>query len=256
MNPKKFKPKKPETAVQARKNAMRRLRERWEKENEDEAWEPEKEPIVSPMFRAVEGGIPHVIEALRAHDEDDSRSFLETYDEANAVDRRHLSLESISFAAGIGSLRLAEIAQTALYLYGSMKTKMLISSSMAKVTKSIVKAATDHVPITAMDWETGTNKVVGHTNGDVKAMDLFGRMSGIVPVPKGAQIAIQNNFGDKEIDEPARTAPAWKHQEDRLKEIYDAIEPKRLPSPETRPAPLGGHIDRLQDETIDIVRGQ
>ena len=56
---------------------------------------------------------------------------------------------AIAFAAGIGSLRLAEVAQTALFLYGTMKTKMLLSSAMPKVMKATIKAATDEVPITA-----------------------------------------------------------------------------------------------------------
>jgi hypothetical protein len=108
------------------------------------------------------------------------------------------------------------------------------------------------VPITAWNAIAGINEVVGHTNGDVKAMDLFGRMSGIVPVPKGAQIAIQNVYG-KDAEE--KTAPMWRTPEERLREIQDATEPKRLPSPAAPPISIGGHIDAMQAQTVEILRG-
>jgi hypothetical protein len=253
MPPSKFKPKKKRSRSE---EALARLRQRWEKEHEDEEWEAEKEPVITPLFKSVEGGIPRVLEALRAHDDDDAKTFIEFFDSLTGSDRKHVPLELVAYASGIGSLRLAEVAQTALYLYASMQTKLLISSSMIKVTRSIVKAATDEVPITARDFETGDNVVVGHTNGDIKAMDLFGRMAGIVPVPKGAQILIQNNNSDKETEKPPINTPMWKTPEERLREFQDATEPKRLPSPESKPILVGGRIDHMQAETVEILRGE
>jgi hypothetical protein len=250
MNSKVFKPKKKRDR---KAEALSRLRERWEKENDGEKWEPEKEPNVSIMFKTVDGGISEVVNALRSHDDDDARAFIEAYDAANETDRKLLPVEAFAFVSGIGSLRLAEIAQTALFLYASMQTKMLISSSMVKVTKSIVKAATDEVPITAYNSDTGMQEVVGKTNGDVKAMELFGRISGIAPVPKGAQIAIQNVYGKPE-DEDRPVLHAWKTPEERLREIQDMTEPKRLPSPAAPPITLGGHIDRMQEQTVEMLR--
>ena len=59
-------------------------------------------------------------------------------------------------------------------------------------------------------------------------------MAGIVPVPKGAQIAIQNNYGEqKELDKPS-PGGSWRSAEDRLREIHDATEPKLL-SPSHNP---------------------
>ena len=226
-----------------------RLRRRWEKEHEDEDWEPEKEPIITPMLKGVEGGIRHVLEALRAHDDDDAQAFIELADSLSAGDRKHAPIESVAFAAGIGSLRLAEVAQTALFLYGTMKTKMLLSSAMPKVMKATIKAATDEVPITADTMEGRI--VVGHSNGDIKAMEMFHKMSGLMPLPKGAQIAIQNNFGEKEDDKAS--GQGWRAPEDRLREFHDMTEPKRLPSPAAPPVTLGGHIDQMQSETVEIM---
>lgn len=251
MPPSKFKPKQKRDR---KAEAIARLRQRWEAENEGEAWEADKEPVVTPLLKSVEGGVPAVIAALRTHDDEDSREFLETYDTLGTADRSLLPIEYVAFASGIGSLRLAELAQTALFLYASMQTKLLISGSMAKVTKAIVKAATEQVPITAYDHEAGIDKVVGHTNGDVKAMELFGRISGIAPVPKGAQIAIQNNYGEPREEKP--TTPAWKTPEERLREIQDMTEPKRLPSPAAPPISIGGHLDHMQAETVEILRGE
>lgn len=232
MPPAKFKPKKKRSRSV---EALIRLRRRWEKEHEGEEWHAERQFVVTPMLRGAEGGIKRVVEALRAHDDDDARDFLEMYDSLTSSDRRVLPIESIGYAAGVSSLRLAEIAQTALFLYASAQTKLLISSAMHKVTRSIIKAATDEVPIVAMNHETGGNEVVGKTNGDVKAMELFGKMSGIVPVPKGAQIAIQNNYREpEEHRESSESGHAWKYPEERLKEITTVLNPKQLPAPNSR----------------------
>lgn len=246
MPPKKFKTK---VKRDRKAEAMARLRAYWEESHEGEEWCPEKEPIITPLLKAVEGGIPRVLEALRMHDDDDAQAFIECYDALPATDRGLVSAEFVAHASGIGSLRLAELCQTALFLYASAQTKLLISGAMPKVTNSIIKAATDSVPI--LDSQ---GIQVGRTNGDVKAMELFGKMSGIVPIPKGAQIAIQNNYRQPEDDGPP--PPAWRDSGERLREFHDMTEPKRLPSPESKPFVVGGHIDKIQSETVEILRGE
>ena len=245
MPPSKFKPKKKRDR---KAEAIARLRRSWMNDHEDEEWEPEKEPVITPMLKSV--GLGRVIDALRMHEDEDARAFLRAWDGCNATDRKYLRVEDIAFASGVSSLRLAEIAQTALFLYAQMQTKMLVSSSMHKVMRSTIKAATDEVPIVA-DTLAG-RIVVGKTNGDVKAMEMFHKMSGMMPLPKGAQIAIQNNFGDKD-DAPVLTS-GWKTPEERLREIQDMTEPKRLPSPPAEPISIGGRIDHLQAETIEMLR--
>lgn len=227
MPPAKFKPKRKRDRGA---EALARLRRGWESEHEGEEWAPEKEPIVTALLKSVEGGIPRVIEALRAHDDDDAQGFIETLDSLNATDRRLLPVEAVAFASGIGSLRLAEVAQTAMFLYGQMKTKMILSSAMPKVMRSTIKAATDEVPIVA-DTLAG-RIVVGHTNGDVRAMEMFHKMSGMMPIPKGSQIAIQVNAAEKE-EKQIEGGHAWKYPEDRLKEIVAIVNPKQLEAPRT-----------------------
>ena len=99
MPPIKFKPKRKQDK---KAEAIVRLRHRWEKEHEDEDWEPEKEPIITPMLKGVEGGIRHVLEALRAHDDDDAQAAVARDDRA-AVWARYI-------AKGVPKARLAEMS--------------------------------------------------------------------------------------------------------------------------------------------------
>ena len=190
---------------------------------------------------------------MRAHDEEDAREFIELYDSLSARDRQYLSLEEIAYAAGIGSLRLAEIAVSGMIKYGESQAKMVLATSMHKVTRSIVKAATDEVPITAYDMELGVMKVVGKTNGDTKAMELFGKMTGLVPIPKGATINFQNNVTVEKPDaEPEKHA--WLDSGQRARQIHDALEqPESSPAPPADPVTLGPHLEPLQAETAEIL---
>ena len=229
--PTKFRPKRDHSTQAARAKALTRLENLWKQDNEDGEWEPESEPIVTPMFKEVPGGIAFCIEALRCHDEDDARQFLETYNILKKGERAVLTLEQIAHASGVGSLRLAEIVQTALYLYGDRQVQMILSASMPKVIKATVKAATDHVPITAYDPIRECNRVVGHTNGDTKAMEMLLKSRGIMPTPKGTQInlGVGVNLGDRESrsDEGGHE---WKYPEDRTKAIMAVINPRQLES--------------------------
>lgn len=246
MPPSKFKPK---LARSPSAEALARLRSHWQADHEDDEWKADSEPIITPMLKSV--GLPSILTALRMHDDEDAKAFIDLYDSLSKTDRARLRIEDIAFASGVGSLRLAEVAQTAMFLYGQMRTKMLLSNAMPKVMKSTIKAATDEVPITAM--VDGVNLVVGHSNGDTRAMEMFHKMSGMMPLPKGAQIAIQNNFGQDDSDKPVLVS-GWKTPEERLREIQDMTEPKRLPTPGANPITIGGHIDHMQNETVEMLR--
>jgi hypothetical protein len=152
------------------------------------------------------------------------------YDQCSKTDRAHLRIEDIAHASGIGSLRLREIVGTALFIYADSQAQMILSASMPKVMRSTVKVATDEVPITATVIERDgaiVTKVVGKTNGDVRAMEMLLKSRGILPIPKGSQIAIQVNAGDKESKQ-LESGHTWKYPEDRLKEIVAVTNPKQL----------------------------
>jgi hypothetical protein len=229
MPPAKFKTARVQTAAEFRRNALERLRNRFNLDNENGEWEPESEPVITPMLKSVEGGMDHCITALRAHEDEDAQAFLEMWDRCTATDRKYLRIEDIAHASGVGSLRLVEVCQTALFLYGDRQTQMILSSSMAKVMRATVKAATDEVPITAYDMELRANRVVGKTNGDVRAMEILLKSRGILPTPKGTQInlGVGVNLGDRESKQ-SESGHTWKYPEDRLKEIVAVTNPKQL----------------------------
>lgn len=230
MPPKKFKPKQKRDR---KAEALTRLKNRWEEDHEGEDWEPEAEPTITHLLKAATGGLPAVLAALGTYDNDEAQGFIALYDSLTPSDRKSLTIEQIAYASGIGSIRLAGLVTEALLAFGDMQTKILVGSSMAKVMKATVKAATDEVPIVADTMEGRI--VVGKTNGDVKAMEMFHKMSGMMPLPKGAQIAIQNNFGEREERKSEPESHTWKYPEDRLKEIVAVVSPnKSLPAPEEK----------------------
>lgn len=245
MNPKKFKPKRDLTEAAKRKDALVRLRQYWELHKEDgDEWEPKTEPVVRQMFDPVEGGVKHCIQALRFHDDEDAKTFIEAYDALPKTVRKLLSVEEIAHASGIGSLRLTEVVQTALFLYGDRQTQMILSAAMPKVIRSTIKAATDEVPIVAD--VAGRSMVVGRTNGDMKAAEMLLKARNVLPIPKGAQIAIQVNQGEKE-ETPQH---GWKWPEDRLKDITQVLNPKQLEASKSLPSDKI-HFDHRQPVVIE-----
>ena len=230
MPPAKFKPKRKRNRAA---EALARLKNRWNLEHEDGEWEAESEPVITPMLKAI--GLPVIIDALRMHEDDDARAFLETWDRCNETDRRLVRVEDVAFASGVGSLRLAEISQTALFLYGQMQTNMLMAAHLPAVVEKSLKLA--------------------KTTKGVFDREMMLKAGKILPIAKGAQIAfVNNNNAEQQEKEPA--APLWKTPEDRLREIHDMTEPKRLPSPAAPPITIGGHIDRMQEQTVEILRGE
>ena len=232
MPPKKFKLK---VKRDRKAEAMARLRAYWEESHEGEEWCPEKEPIITPLLKAVEGGIPRVLEALRMHDDDDAQAFIDVYDNLSASDRIHLRTEDMAFACGIGSLRLAEVCQTAVFLYGKARTNLLLASHLPSVVEKSLKLA--------------------KTSKGVYDREMMLKAGKILPVPKGAQFTF-NVPESEEKEEKADSVPAWRSSEDRLKEFQALTDPKRLPSPAGSPMSLGGHVDQLQAETVEILRGE
>ena len=207
MPPAKFKPARDESNASLRRAALERLRNRWNLDNEDGEWEPQTEPIITPMLQAVEGGIDHCITALRAHFDEDAHAFLEMYDKCSKTDRAHLRLEDIAHASGVGSLRLQEVIQTALFLYGDKQVQMMLAAGMSLVVARSLKQAKTAKGFADREWMLKAGK--------------------ILPIPKGAQIAIQNNTAIVEKDTP-ESGHQWKYPEDRLKEIVAVTNPKQL----------------------------
>ena len=222
MPPAKFKKPRDKSNAAARDKAIKRLEQMWKLYNDEGDWDPESEPRITPMLKSVEGGIEHCIEALRAHDDDDARLFVGVWDRCTATDRKHLSVEEIAHAAGVGSLRLAEVCQTALFLYGNMQTQMMLAAGLPKIVATSIQQAKTRKGLADREWMLKAGK--------------------ILPIPKGAQIAIQNNVTPDRETEREETGHAWKYPEDRLKEITAIVNPKQLEAGKT-PAVESFHLN-------------
>lgn len=192
-----------------RPRAIERLQGFWRLEAEDDdVWEPETEPIITPMLKSVDGGIEHCVQALRAHDDEDAQAFLEMWDRCTKTERTCLTVEEIAHASKVGSLRLAEVVQTALFLYGNMQTQMMLSAGLPAVVATSLKNA---------------KKIKGYA--DREWMLKAGK---ILPIPKGAQTAIQINAGEPREEKQLEGGHEWKYPEDRTKQIMAVVNPKQL----------------------------
>lgn len=217
-----------------RRDALKRLEVKWNGA-EGEAFDSSGEPTVTPLLKAAEGGIPRIMEALRAHDDTDAREFVALYDSLSRDDLRHLTLEEIAYASRIGSLRLAEVATSAVILHGQMTSKLLLHSAIGAITRTSIKMA---------KREKG---------GFDREMML--KAGGVLPLPKGTQIAIQNNNGQaKESGSGAAEAePQYLDAGERLRLIHEAVEPRRLPSPPSDPIDIGGRLSHMQDDVAEAL---
>jgi hypothetical protein len=203
--------KRDQTRVAMRGKALDNLQALWRIDHEGETWCPDGEPVITPMLEAVEGGIEHCIRALRSYEEEDAKRFLFFWDQFTENWRKHLKIEEIAYASGIGSLRLAEVIQTALYLYGNMQTQMMLAAGLPAIVAQSLKQAKRSKGFVDREWMLKAGK--------------------ILPIPKGAQTAIQINAGQMaEVTEVEASRQEWKYPEDRLKEIVSVLNPKQLQS--------------------------
>lgn len=221
------------SAVKYRREALTRLKERWGGDGE---FDPSGQPTVTPALQSAEGGLPHILEALRAHSDEDAREFIELYDSLTLRDRKYLTLEEVAYACGIGSLRLAEVATSAMILYGQMTSKIMLAAGLPGIVQTSVRLAK-------------TDK-----GGFDREMML--KAGGVLPVPKGNTFV----FPPREIEDRGpktiEAEPEYLDAGERLRLIHDAVDPKRLPSPPSTPVDIGGRLAHIQDETAEVLAGE
>ncbi len=186
-------------------------------------------PRVTDKIIAGAGSIQKAVAALEADDSDDAVAFIRCWSSISKSDRRRLKLEEIAVAAGLTPRRFVEVVTGALMQQSQDVTKMLVAVAQPKVTAATVKAATDEVPIVAD--VNGRRIVVGKTNGDVKAQEIFHKITGMLPLPKGSQTTInmqQNAVSAKEEEE---RSDGPQSMDEFLLDIQDVLRPKALAAP-------------------------
>ena len=235
MRPRKAIPnRRKESASTYRNDALTRLKQRVEAE--ERTFDPSNEPVITPLLKQSEGGIAHILTALRAHDNEDARKFITLHDSLSAKDRLYLTLEEIAHAAGIGSLRLAEVATSAVIVNGQMATSIRIWSSADKIVKKSIKMAMTTRGVADRDW------ALKHIN--------------YIPLPKGAQIniPIQVNQNGKAMESQRETV--YLDTGERLRAIHEAVEQRRLPSPAAEAMVMGDEVEHIQNDTSDILNAE
>ena len=195
-------------------------------------------PDLTARIKAGVGSIAKAIEVLSEDDSWESRAFMERYCSVPISDRSRLKLEEFVAAADITPRRFVELVTGALMQQCQDITKMMVAVAQPKVIQATIKAATDQVPITAYDPELECMRVVGYTNGDTKAMEIFHKATGFLPTPKGANTTINLNQLNQtanvngEDDDDDDSLGDLQSMDEYLIELQDVIRPpKSLSAP-------------------------
>ena len=137
-------------------------------------------PDITPRVKEAMGSVKEAILLLRGDDSKDSRKFSEKWDSLSDRDRKHVQLEHVVTAAGLTTRRFMELLAGAEFDHSATVSKIFVSRSQLKVLKSTVKAATDEQPIFNKEGD-----LIGQSNGDVRAMEIFNKITVAIPTPKG-----------------------------------------------------------------------
>jgi len=197
-------------------------------------------PSVTEKIKAGVGSIDRAIQALREDDSEDALAFIQKYDSVSKSDKKFVTLEEIVTASGLTTRRFVEIVTGAIMEQCGDVTKMMVTVAQPEVVKATIKAATDSVPIVATVGNR--QRVVGYTNGDTKAMELFHKATGFLPMPKGAVTNInlnqQNNTAQLSSKDDEDDGPEDLQTMDSfLMDMQDVLRPE-LPAPREEAVPV------------------
>jgi len=180
---------------------------------------------ISSRLREAGLTTERVVEILDADASEDSRKFVDRYASISVSDRAYLPIEAVCLAAGLTTRRLWELISGARLEQSQDITKLIIADSMPRVALAAVKAATESLPIL-----NGQGEVAGWTNGDPKAMEFLGKVSGLLPQAKPG-IQIFNNNGNLPIPQEEPDETPLPGMDATLKEIHHSITAPQLEAP-------------------------
>ena len=203
-------------------------------------------PIIASLLYDACGGQFRAVELLRSDDNAESIRFVQKWDSLSRATQRNARFEDIIIAAGLTPRRFTELLAGTMMEQSAVASKIFVAMNQVKVFKSLVKAATDEVPILA-DTSEG-RIVVGKTNGDVTAMKIFHTITGAMPTPKGSQTTINLGRGD---DSPREQSPL-QSMDSFLMEIDDVRKPRQLNAPKPEiPVEMPAGVPEIEYLSID-----
>jgi len=180
---------------------------------------------ISSRLREAGLTTERVVEILDSDSSADSRLFIAKYRSISKSDLAYLSIEEITLAAGLTPRRVWELIFGARLEQSQDVVKLIIADSMPKVVTNAVKAATEAVPI--MD---GQGQVQGWTYGDMKATEFLGKVSGLMPTPKGISAVFNLPQLPIPTDEPDDGLPL-QGMDSALKEVQHVMAMPQLEAP-------------------------
>lgn len=208
-------------------------------------------PIITSLVFDACGSKKKAVDLLRCDDSPDSLCFVEKWDSLSPKMQDEARFEDIIVAAGLTPRRFTELLAGTMMEQSAVASKIFVAANQMRVFQSLVKAATDEVPITAE--VDGQRVVVGKTNGDVTAMKMFHTITGAMPTPKGSTTTI--NLGRGERDDGPQERTPLQSMDSFLMEIDDVRKPKQLNAPKVeipvempRNAPEVEYLDLNLDE--------
>jgi hypothetical protein len=202
-------------------------------------------PKISDKVRAGWGSIGEAIQILEGDDDPDSLLFLSKWNLLTERDREEVQLEDILIAANLSGRRFVELLAGATVDHDEFVAKMFKSRKKIKVLESTFKAATDEVPI--LDRTTGVP--IGTSNGDVKAMELFFKLTGDIK-PSGMMINSGNQTANITAA-PQQERDPLQSMDKFLMEIEEVRKPKQLAAPPLIPVELPENAPEIEYLDLD-----
>jgi hypothetical protein len=211
---------------------------------------------ITPSLREAGISTDRLIEILECDESLNARTFLVRWRKVSKSDRKYLSIEEVCIASGLTTRQLWETVSGAVLEQSQDAVKVRLAHSQVSVVAAAIKAATDSLPIVADVG--GKRVVVGYSNGDVRAMEVVSKWTGLMPTPKGSttninlgggsHAALPSEVADDDDEDDEELIP---DMNDFLKDIQVTVAPpKQLEAPK-QTIPL---IPDAEFEEIPIVR--
>ena len=167
-------------------------------------------PEITKRVQEGVGSVKEAIAILSGDDAPDSLSFIEKWNSLSPSDQKQVHLEEVVIASGLSTRRFMEILAGACFEHSASVGKIFTAASQLKVLKSTVKSAT--------------------TKGDVKAQEIFHKITGALATPKGSNFTFNQQITAKS-DEPTVERQPLQTMDSWLLEIDDIRKPKQLKAP-------------------------
>lgn len=181
-------------------------------------------PKITQRMIAAAGGKDGIFEALECDDSPDAIAFMEVYRSFSEEERDSFKIEELFLLAGMTARRFGEVLMGALMQQGADASRLLIAAAMPNVSETLIRAATERQPI--MD---NKGNLVGYANPDMKAVELYGKISRMLPTPKGSSTVINVGRPDDEEDDEEGSANL-EPMDDFLMELQQ-VRQNQLPAP-------------------------